>query len=578
VQELIATAPRLRVLVTSQAALRIPAETIHPLAPLTVPADDSLDSLERSPAAALLFARATATGHALAADPGNAGEIAELCRELDGSPLAIELAAARLAILSPGELVQRLRRDPDALGTGGRGVPDRQRGLRAALEWSHSLLDPAGATLFRRLGHFAGDANLGRIEQVCGEDRADVFDALAGLVDFSLVRRTPAGRFTLPSALRPFARELLDAAGERDALFRRHAAALDDQLAPLAIERPLTAKDELCRVVDPEMADVMAVLGWSAQHDLRRFARLIAVLGEPLGERGVDVLWADDVDAAVEANLLDGRIGALLRLEQIAIRRDDDGMIALVGTADSEGDPLFAAYLHVMLVLAFIATGATPADRRWPAVRASFDAVRRAPPHLTGELGRELSGMILYGEQRWDEALAVFEATVAGNGVTAMAALALSADCHLFAGKPAHALSAYARTLQFCLEHGRYTNVGYQGEGIAAALSDLGRHVDSVEALGAADRFTPPGRRPRELSATASATITPRMDVARRALGPEPAQIAYARGAGLSISAAAQRLLALAGGHGTRQLAAPTEPCSKARPSSSRSRARRPGE
>ena len=132
-------------------------------------------------------------------DDGSAAVVAELCRELDGSPLAIELAAARLALLGPAELRERLRRSPDALGKGGRDLPERQRGLRAAMSWSYGLLDEDAQQLFRRPGHFQGEASLERIEEVCGEGNLDVLEALVGLVDLSLVRRTRDGRFELPS-------------------------------------------------------------------------------------------------------------------------------------------------------------------------------------------------------------------------------------------------------------------------------------------------------------------------------------------------------------------------------------------
>ena len=112
---------------------------------------------------------------------------------------------------SPEQSLERPRRSPDALGTGGRNLPERQRGLRAAMQWSYGLLDPQAAGLFRRIGHFASEATLERIEHVCGEGIDDVLESLAQLVDLSLVRRTRDGRFEVASALRTYSRELLDA-------------------------------------------------------------------------------------------------------------------------------------------------------------------------------------------------------------------------------------------------------------------------------------------------------------------------------------------------------------------------------
>ena len=183
--ELLGAAPRLRILVTSQAPLRLAEEHTYALA-----------GLAEAPAAALLIARAKRASRDFAVDESGAAAVAALCRELDGSPLAIELAAARLALLSPEELLERLRRSPDALGTGGRSLPERQRGLRAAMQWSYGLLDPQAASLFRRIGHFAGEATLERIEQVCDEGIEDVLESLAQLVDL----RSCAGRAVAASS------------------------------------------------------------------------------------------------------------------------------------------------------------------------------------------------------------------------------------------------------------------------------------------------------------------------------------------------------------------------------------------
>jgi predicted ATPase/class 3 adenylate cyclase len=231
--ELLGAAPRLRILVTSQAPLRLNQEHTFALAGLT----------ERA-GAELLLARAQQGSRGLTLDESGEAAVAALCRELDGSPLGIELAAARLALLPPDELLQRLHRSPDALGKGSRNLPERQRGLRAAMQWSYGLLDPQAATVFRRIGHFAGEATLERIEQVCGEGIDDVLESVAQLVETSLLRRTRGGRFELASMLRTYSRELLEESGERDTLDRRHAEVLVAEWLPIWLERPMTAFQE----------------------------------------------------------------------------------------------------------------------------------------------------------------------------------------------------------------------------------------------------------------------------------------------------------------------------------------------
>ncbi len=483
-------------------------------------------------------------------DEGNAPAIAALCRELDGSPLAIELAAARLAMLDPSELLARLRRTPDALGRGGRGVPGRQRGLRAAMQWSYGLLDAGSAALFRRLGHFAGEASLERIEEVCGDDGDDVFESLAGLVDFSLVRRTGDGRFALPSALRTFARELLDDSGEHDTLRRRHAHALIDELTPLAVEQPLTGRGKQDRIVHAEMADVTGLIEWSAARDLELCARLIALSFQPLIERGELPRWADLVDGAVAAGTLSGRMAALLRLAQRIGRESRPGWLQIAATADSEGHPLFAGWLLGTCAGIDVNAGLCAGDPGWPAARAALEQLRDAPQPELREHASDLEGYVLFGERRWDEALSAFEASVARGGGTWLARGAISfiGDCHVLAGRPAAALGAYANGVRAFLEAGQIGSAAFQSEGIAAALVDLD-NPPRRSRRSAPPTCSPPSASGREISTTAWAEeINPRLDASRRALGADAAA-AYQRGTRLSLSAAVERILELAASH-----------------------------
>ena len=305
--ELLGAAPRLRILVTSQAPLRLAEEHAYALA-----------GLAEAPAAALLIARAKRASRDFAVDESGAAAVAALCRELDGSPLAIELAAARLALLSPEELLERLRRSPDALGTGGRNLPERQRGLRAAMQWSYGLLDPQAASLFRRIGHFAGEATLERIEQVCDEGIDDVLESLAQLVDTSLVRRTRDGRFEVASALRTYSRELLEASGERDALCRRHAEAVVAEWLPLVIERPMVAYRETYGPIVAEQSDLAVLLDWSARSDAELFSQLIACTYSPLYQVSLGTermeRWRESIEQAAATGPATGRVRTNLRV------------------------------------------------------------------------------------------------------------------------------------------------------------------------------------------------------------------------------------------------------------------------
>ena len=204
VASLLASTPNAKVLVTSREPLHVRSEQRYSVEPL--PVDD----------AAVLFverARAVSPGFQLSAAVG------EICNRLDGLPLAIELAAARVALLHPDELLARLDRRLPLLASRSRDAPARQRTLRATIEWSYELLAPEEQELFRRLGVFRGSCSLEAAEAICGAQ----LDTLESLVVKSLVRRWPSGRLGMLDTIREYAVELLDGAPDAAALRRRHA-------------------------------------------------------------------------------------------------------------------------------------------------------------------------------------------------------------------------------------------------------------------------------------------------------------------------------------------------------------------
>lgn len=259
VAELLAAAPHLRVLATSRAALRLRDEWEYPVPPLGVPPDDqgprtkdqaldarstlhprrsTLDAsrITQYDAVRLFIDRATSVKPDFTVTNDNAPAIAEICYRLDGLPLAIELAASRLRLLSPQAILQRLA-DPLKLLTGGaRDLPTRQQTLRNTIAWSYDLLDADEKTLFRRLAVFAGGCTLDAAEMVCGDWRLDmrdsappipVLDVLDSLVGKSLLRCDEgpdgASRFNLLTTIHEFAQEKLLDSDETPSLRRRHA-------------------------------------------------------------------------------------------------------------------------------------------------------------------------------------------------------------------------------------------------------------------------------------------------------------------------------------------------------------------
>jgi predicted ATPase/DNA-binding CsgD family transcriptional regulator len=226
-QRLLAGCPELRIVATSQEPLRIPQESVWQVVPLAVPPPDApRDAAELAVfEAAQLFAdRAAAARSGFAITERNAVAVAAICRALDGVPLAIELAAARVTVLSAEQIAARLGDRFTLLGSGDRTAPPRQRTLRATIDWSHDLLSTAEQTLLRRLSVFSG-WSLDMAEQICADDRLpteDVVGLLAALVDKSLVVVEPEllgqTRYRMLDSIRAYAAQRLAEAGESAAI------------------------------------------------------------------------------------------------------------------------------------------------------------------------------------------------------------------------------------------------------------------------------------------------------------------------------------------------------------------------
>jgi predicted ATPase/class 3 adenylate cyclase len=233
VTALLAAAPRLKVLVTSRTALHLRGEKGYVVPPLSLPDPKQLPPLERLgqyEAVRLFIERALDVRGDFAVTDENAPAVAEICHRLDGLPLAIELAAARIRILSPEALLRRLENRLKLLTGGARDLPERQRTLQATIGWSHDLLSEAEKVLFRRLPVFTGGRTLEAIETVCdaeGELGLDVLEGVTSLVDKSLLRQEEGiggePRLVMLETIHEYAREKLEESGEGQEIRRRHA-------------------------------------------------------------------------------------------------------------------------------------------------------------------------------------------------------------------------------------------------------------------------------------------------------------------------------------------------------------------
>jgi predicted ATPase len=276
--ELLTACPRLSILVTSRTVLRLRGEREVPLSPLTVPdaeAEDVTVATSTSSAGQLFLARGRQVRPGFALTAANASAVAELCRRLDGIPLALELAAAQLRILSPAQLLKRLGGRLDKtldLPAGSTDLPDRQRTLRSTVEWSHSLLGDSERALLARLSVFSHTWTLAGAEAVgAAEGDVDVFDVMTSLVSHSLVSLDESDpedpHFRMLGMVRAFAGEQLDERSERDATLTRLTGYLREFAGVAGTGLQTADNREWAQRVDSELEDLLSAIQRAVQND-----------------------------------------------------------------------------------------------------------------------------------------------------------------------------------------------------------------------------------------------------------------------------------------------------------------------
>jgi predicted ATPase len=353
--QLLSACPNLELLVTSRELLRVPGEQAYPVPPL-----DPRDGEE------LFLARALAARPDFEATPA----VSELCARLENLPLALELAAARVRVLSPERLLERLSQRLDLL-KGGRGIDPRQQTLRATIEWSHELLDADEQRLFARLAVFRGGCTLDAAEAVCDTD----LDTLESLVDKSLVR-VRGDRFWMLETIREYAVERLEASGEADEQRRRHAeyfAAMAAEAEPELIRgRPQAWLDRL----EPEQDNFRAALDRLHASDETQLAlRLAATLFGFWMVRGhfVEARRRLEQALAADARPTVARARALVAAAHVSGDANEDYAEEALRLSLELGDRWGAAYARFAL-------GATIAEgkRDWARAREVLEESRQA--------------------------------------------------------------------------------------------------------------------------------------------------------------------------------------------------------
>jgi predicted ATPase len=334
VADIAAGAAGVKLLVTSRAPLRLAAEHVYPVSPLPTPAGtEDVDGLLECESVALFEARAQAVRPDFAVTSANAGAVADVCRALDGLPLAIELAALRVGTLPPAAMHQRLDHPLKLLVGGAQDAPERQRTLRATIDWSYELIEQAEQRLFVRLAVFAGGCTIEAAESVCGDD-LDAVDGLASLTDKGLTRLEGSDeepRFTMLETIREYALERLEDSRKTSGRRRRHAdyfLALAEEAEPNLIRNDAEWFDRL----EAEHANLRAAMDWLEGSGVSECVlRLAAALWRfwdlnghlPEGRTRLErALGADERPTAARAKALSGAADMALMGGDIATAGD----------------------------------------------------------------------------------------------------------------------------------------------------------------------------------------------------------------------------------------------------------------
>jgi predicted ATPase/class 3 adenylate cyclase len=525
VADLLAACPRVKALVTSREALHLRGEHEYPVPPLALPvAPTSAQMLSKSPAAALFIERAQAIQPDFQITDATVPAVVEICARLDGLPLAIELAAARIKLLSPEALLARLSSRLKLLTAGPRDLPARQQTLRSAIGWSFDLLAPAEQELFRCLAVFAGGWTLEAAEAVCaatGDPESDVLEGLGSLVDKSLAQRYEVGtlrepRFRMLQTIREYALEQLGAseAGAAGAAGasggRPEAEALRRSHAVYYLEMAEQAEPFLTRLeqgiwlerLEREHDNLRAALGWARERGevalglrlagaLWRFWYTRGYLSE--GRSWLEGMLAlsdsagSDVARPLRTKVLYG--AATLASTQDNFDRAIDLWEASLALSREVGDNKVAASALNALGLTALQQG----DVEGAATRFEESLA------LSRELGdpwaiaRALNslGQTAYVQADYDQAEALFEECLAlmrQAGSVSHSAVTLLYLGHVARerGEPARALALSQEGLALSQGLGDKLRMVRGLEGLATAAAALGQAERAVRLLGAA--------------------------------------------------------------------------------------------
>lgn len=476
--------PDLQILATSQAPLRLSQELCLPV-----------DSLGDEAALALVERVARRRNPSIRIDERNRGALLEMIHLLDGLPLALELAAARLALLSPQQLLDRLKNSSDMLRDDRSDRPDRHRSLQATVDWSLSLLDPAARRLFTRLGAFAGPVEVEDLEAVCGHDGLDVLESLFRLLEMALVRRVESGdgriRFGLPEGLRQIAAEQLDASPDGTRWRRAHAERQLEIIWP--VRYIFTTRARFQAAVDATV-ERNAAMRWARSAGDPIFGQIAIPHAMVASDRG----HVRDAVSTVELVSGDPSPDPDLRaLELVAAawaRFTAGQMDAAIQAATQavELAPTSQARSHALGIRGTIMV--ISGDEVEQGVRDTDEAVRLADPEdgafLVGVLTLNAQAHLASGDfdtatrllEQADQAAARSDADFIWRRWT------LLGDTAAMQGRHAEALGYYAQSLEEAERRRHPMQILFDLLGTALALAASGQDAEAIEVLAIAER------------------------------------------------------------------------------------------
>jgi len=417
----------IKFLVTSREPLRVAGEAMWRVQPLAVPVEGiPAAEVAQAESVRLFVERARLAEPAFQLDPANAEAVAEICRRLDGLPLALELAAARVGVLSPSQIVKRLADRFSLLAASQRSTPSRHHTLKATLEWSYELLPPAERCLFARLSAFIGTFNMEAVEAVCGIEPlrpAELLEGLGMLIDKSLVAATGEFRgevrYRFLESTRAFASEMLSAERDSEIILERHARLY----ASIALEagRRLAGPDasDWIDLVMEEMDNMRAALEWALVKDRQLAFSMCASLAGYWDLRG----WIYEARHWLQRALeRDGdppsaeRAAALAAAGMLAYRQADyadatrrfDESLAI---AEEAGDKVLSARALAGLGDVHVILGAL--DQAVARYQASLDLYREMDDLVGVARGLGRLGNAYNGKSEFDRAEGLYQESLA---------------------------------------------------------------------------------------------------------------------------------------------------------------------